>query len=413
MNESSLREKVAADGASFLSYDERFVKGHKRKFASFECSCGCEAESNAYSILHKGGAFCKSCVKRRTSVKRQQTLAASNDVSSTLTLFLMTKDNTISIMPETVLHLRLAASSLRPSITRPFLSTGYQFALSRKVTWWDLRSIREKSHLFPSPEEDQQAEEWHQQKMEEVAGKQVVVQQSVQDILPRLRWWQKHFRLHDQMVHYDTKAVPLESYALGAWIGDGDSRNPVITNIDQEIIQYCREYAARLGIRLTERKTTNDVFYLSFRACSQRDINPVRVALKELGLLCNKHLPRCYLENSRENRLQLLAGLIDTDGHLTGRGTAYEFVQKSEAVFDGVRELCQGLGFRMTKKEKVATCVYKGEKVYCDVFRGRITGEQLCDVPVLIPRKKVTRKAQLLCLPRFEITNTPPAAAEA
>lgn len=52
------------------------------------------------------------------------------------------------------------------------------------------------------------------------------------------------------------------------------------------------------------------------------------------------------------SKLQLLAGLLDTDGYCCNK-TGYDFVQKLEAVFDGVEELCAGLSFRMTKQEKV------------------------------------------------------------
>ncbi|UWF82784.1 MAG: Homing endonuclease [Bacteriophage sp.] len=36
--------------------------------------------------------------------------------------------------------------------------------------------------------------------------------------------------------------------------------------------------------------------------------------LRNLKVLNNKHIPDDYIFDSRENRLKLLAGLIDTDG---------------------------------------------------------------------------------------------------
>ena len=42
-------------------------------------------------------------------------------------------------------------------------------------------------------------------------------------------------------------------------------------------------------------------------------------------LIGNKHIPNEYLFNNRESRLKLLAGIIDTDGHVTkeSKGTKY------------------------------------------------------------------------------------------
>ena len=52
--------------------------------------------------------------------------------------------------------------------------------------------------------------------------------------------------------------------------------------------------------------------------------------LRKFNLVNNKHIPHVYKCNSRENRLRLLAGLIDTDGSLdTNRDNSYDFIQKN------------------------------------------------------------------------------------
>lgn len=188
-------------------------------------------------------------------------------------------------------------------------------------------------------------------------------------------------------------------------LGDGSSGAPAVTNIDEEVITYCKDYGKRLGVTFRQMKVREGTTPTYAFSGTQDRRNVVIDGLRQTNVWRNKHIPTCYLENSRENRLQLLAGLLDTDGHRCSE-SAYEIVQKSEVVFDGIRRLCTELGFRMTKKDKVATCVYKGEKVYCDVFRGRITGSRLCEVPVKIERKKITRQAQSVFLPRFTISNS-------
>lgn len=52
----------------------------------------------------------------------------------------------------------------------------------------------------------------------------------------------------------------------------------------------------------------------SDRGYNNHKINYFTNALKKLGVLKNKHIPKEYIYTSKENRLNLLAGLIDTDG---------------------------------------------------------------------------------------------------
>jgi intein/homing endonuclease len=83
--------------------------------------------------------------------------------------------------------------------------------------------------------------------------------------------------------------------------------------------------------------------------------------LRNLDLLQNKHIPLIYKCNSRENRLKLLAGLIDSDGHLIKNG-GFEFTQKNERLMDDVIYLARSLGFSCDKKIKNTSWTYKGEK---------------------------------------------------
>lgn len=194
------------------------------------------------------------------------------------------------------------------------------------------------------------------------------------------------------------------------WLGDGSSASPAITNIDPEVTEYCRAYAETLGLNFNQvKKKDGYAPTYGYSAKDRKQGNTVLVQLRNLGVYKNKHIPKSYLENSREARLQLLAGIIDTDGYLTNE-IAYELVQKSERIYDDVRQLCHSLGFRMTKEKKMATCDYKGEKKYCLVYRGRITSVHLSDIPVKIARKKILRKPHSVFLSKFTISNSPDSA---
>ena len=78
--------------------------------------------------------------------------------------------------------------------------------------------------------------------------------------------------------------------------------------------------------------------------------------LKDLGLLSNKHIPDDYLIDSEENRLNLLAGIVDTDGYASKDGKCIEIHLMNERLANDVKTLCQQLGFRTIFNESQINC---------------------------------------------------------
>jgi replicative DNA helicase len=194
----------------------------------------------------------------------------------------------------------------------------------------------------------------------------------------------------------------VDPWILGAWLGDGHSLQPAITSIDDEVVETFRVFASSLGLRVTQ----SGISY--FLVGAKGILNPFTAALRGLGVWGEKHVPELYVHNSREVRLGLLAGILDTDGHLDA-GTNYDFVQKNERTFDGVREIAHSLGLTMTKSLESKSCMYLGEKRTGQYFRGLIAGaaELLAEIPVKIPRKKfVMRKKARFDLITFKLVPT-------
>lgn len=97
-----------------------------------------------------------------------------------------------------------------------------------------------------------------------------------------------------------------------------------------------------------------------------------------LGVANNKHIPSIYFKSSRKQRLELLAGLIDTDGHLA-ENVSYEITQVRERLCDDIKELCNSLGFYTKKTVKII----KGKPYYRLYIHGRIER-----VPVKLKHKQ-------------------------
>lgn len=183
-------------------------------------------------------------------------------------------------------------------------------------------------------------------------------------------------------VEYPTKSLQIDPYILGLWLGDGHSATSGLTNIDPEIISCWYEEARKRGcsIRVQTQKASACCSYF-IRGETGR--NTLLEDLRGYEILNNKHIPQVYKISSRAQRLELLAGLIDTDGSLSGGN--YEIIQKREALADDIRELAQSLGFKASKRIKMIN----GTPYY----RLNILGD-IERIPVRVERKKYSGKHQ-------------------
>lgn len=182
-------------------------------------------------------------------------------------------------------------------------------------------------------------------------------------------------------VRFPEQAVDLEPYFLGLWLGDGTSANSNITNTDQEVIDYLQDYANRRGEKLHSHKLTYRIT-TGWIGDNARRRNSIQAILRRMGLLNNKHIPNAYLINSKRIRLELLAGLIDSDGHMIHNGI--EIVMKNKGLIEQIVFLCNTLGFRVGNiQEKTAKCQTGAEGI---AYRISIHGD-FTDCPIRIKRK--------------------------
>jgi len=218
-----------------------------------------------------------------------------------------------------------------------------------------------------------------------VGGK--IVNISVAEYLNKSDRFKQSHKLYRVPIDFAPAAVPIEPYFVGAWLGDGCSYHQQITNQDPELVAYLRGYAERLGYSLTATKQINRTAGWKIVNPERRGIrgghNTVLDKLRGLGLLHNKHIPVSYLRNSREVRLQLLAGLLDTDGdrHVN----SYVFSNTNERLVDDVLYLCRSLGLTAYKNRRISKTNFSERCISYRIFIGGKTWE----IPLKISRKRV------------------------
>jgi superfamily II DNA or RNA helicase len=164
--------------------------------------------------------------------------------------------------------------------------------------------------------------------------------------------------------------LPLDPYFLGLWLGDGHSYHSAVTTGDIELELYCIEFFAMHGLRVDCRKNS-DLSYIVTGKAKPGDVNAVYRNLRNIGVLENKHIPHIYKTASRRSRLELLAGLLDSDGYRNQQNYFY-ICFKDEQLFDDFCFLARSLGFSVSKKKIKKTCVNNGK--VGDYFAGSVGG---------------------------------------
>lgn len=213
----------------------------------------------------------------------------------------------------------------------------------------------------------------------------------IRDYLQKSDKFKSNYKGYKVAVEFDEQPLSVDPYFLGLWLGDGHSYSSRITNTDAEVIDYIKDYAKELELEFVEYKqegkATNYSITKGFRG--QQDFFSVQGELRAMNLIENKHIPQHYISNSTANRLQLLAGLIDSDGHYSEEFNVYEITQKNERLAKEIKYLCDTLGFKTSLNVKKATIADRNFST--DVYRVRISGN-VDIIPVKIERKKARER---------------------
>jgi hypothetical protein len=139
-------------------------------------------------------------------------------------------------------------------------------------------------------------------------------------------------------VKFEKNDLEIDPYLLGVWLGDGYSA-------DGKIIAHKNDfdfYKTKINVEY-ERASGN---------CIRFKVSDLHSKLKSLNLLKNKHIPITYLRSSIEDRMELLRGLMDTDGYVRKNTRSYEFYQKNYELILQFVELLSSLGIKSNIRNK-------------------------------------------------------------
>lgn len=155
--------------------------------------------------------------------------------------------------------------------------------------------------------------------------------------------------LNVKPIEMEYKELPIDPYILGVWLGDGSKSCGMITQSKDSKLW---EEIVNRGYSLGE----NVVHDENRKGTESRTIFGLVTKLKELNLVNNKHIPDLYLRASYSQRLDLLRGLMDTDGSYNIKRHRYVMNTDSEWQARDLVKLLGTLGIKPTVFDVINKC---------------------------------------------------------
>lgn len=217
-----------------------------------------------------------------------------------------------------------------------------------------------------------------------------------------------HYIPLTEAVNFNETKLPLHPYLLGALLGDGDltGSSIILTSADEEIINKIQSLLPS-RVNINKIKSSQYGYSITDDESSWIKPNRVKVYLKELDLMHKnsqqKFIPDCYKFNSIENRLELLRGLMDTDGTTSGYYTSFTTI--SDSLAKDVIFIVQSLGGTASFSKKSSSYIKNGTKIQCcDAYKINIKLPNKYN-PFYLSRKANKIKISEKYFPRRSICN--------
>jgi hypothetical protein len=211
--------------------------------------------------------------------------------------------------------------------------------LNYHITWYSETGLNSRIFSYENTFLDKQnVKDTCIKFMETLPQKGTVIDISVKDYLQRNLSWKKVYKGYKVHIEFPKKNIDLEPYVLGYLLADN---NPEIN--DKSIEYYKKTY---------------------------------------------KTIPDEYKYNDTETRLQVLAGILDSNGYLYKN--FYEIFQKNEIFANDIIWLSRSLGFKTTLSTCVKSSMYKNQKKSENYYKIIISGN-IHTIPCKIPQKQATQ----------------------
>lgn len=168
----------------------------------------------------------------------------------------------------------------------------------------------------------------------------------------------------------------IPPYLLGLWLGDGRKKAfTILVNKEEEpeLLHYLGMIAQMKNIPFELKKSDcPKIVEFAFKGINQ--------SLRDIGVYNNKHVPEQYMKSSIETRLQLLAGLIDSDGYSNKKKNIIEFGMSKKHIIESIRFIALSCGLSCSNVK------HRKSNYNTDTYKVSISGN-LSMIPIITKKK--------------------------
>ena len=163
----------------------------------------------------------------------------------------------------------------------------------------------------------------------------------------------KQWKQYRSPVDFPKVANELPPRFVGIFLGDGARNSACLTLSNTQLLEYTDSVALRLDLNINHNTDGNKCTRASYGNSNNLG-KPKSNLILNLGreVKAGKFIPKRYLINDRKSRLELLAGILDTDGYQSGHSC--EITVKEKEFSDNILFLCRSLGFAAYRSDKFA-----------------------------------------------------------
>ena len=153
--------------------------------------------------------------------------------------------------------------------------------------------------------------------------------------------------LNNEAIDIPNIELPIDPYVFGVWLGDGHKADGKITQMNKKVWKEIEHRGYILGPDLSQGNSG---------LAQTRTVYGLEKELRKLNLLKNKHLPEIFILSSKKQKIDILRGLMDSDGYYNKKRKRFVLTTTKKEQVKFSTELLASLGIKST----VISC-----KKYC------------------------------------------------
>lgn len=155
------------------------------------------------------------------------------------------------------------------------------------------------------------------------------------------------------MVQYRQQSLPVHPYVVGAFLGDGCCLENTLTLSSNDLF-VVEKIAGLLGCTYRKRSEHNYSWAFYKNGLPVRTKELFKEVPELLSYSRDKNIPQVYLHTSSEDRLDLLRGLLDTDGSVSARSNGcISWSTSSYRLYQSFARLARSLGLCVSTRTKM------------------------------------------------------------